>query len=83
MNPFNPLLKRINDKLDLSQPAKSRIVLEIAADLEDLYRIYRDRGLSEEEALHKAQEKEDCLHCYFWLVVALPLVSMDIIWNFF
>ena len=59
MNPFNPLLKRINDKLDLPQPAKSRIVLEIAADLDDLYRIYRDQGLSEEEALRKAQEKFD------------------------
>jgi hypothetical protein len=57
MRQFTPLLKSINDRLDLPQPTKSRIILEIAADLDDLYQLYLSRGLSEQEAAKKAEEK--------------------------
>lgn len=57
MNRFAPLLKSINEKLDLPQPRKSRILLEIAADLEDLFNAYRTKGFSETEAMRKAEEK--------------------------
>ena len=57
MNRFAPLLKKTNDKLNLPQPTKSKIVLEIAADLDDLFHFYLKKGLSEDEAIQKAQEK--------------------------
>jgi len=57
MNRFALLLKSINEKLDLPQPRKSRILLEIAADLEDLFDVYRTKGFSEAEAMRKAEEK--------------------------
>lgn len=59
MKQFAPLLERINQKLDLPQPAKSRILLEIAADLEDLYEYYRSQGLDENEARQRSEEKFD------------------------
>jgi len=59
MKQFTALLQKINEKLALPQPAKSRIVLEIAADLEDLYLVYRSKGLDEEQARKKAEEKID------------------------
>ena len=40
MKQFTALLKSINERLDLPQPTKSRIILEIAADLDDLYQLY-------------------------------------------
>ena len=57
MKKFTPILKRINEKLDLPQPTKSRIILEIASDLEDTYHLYLKKGLSEQEAVQKAVEK--------------------------
>lgn len=57
MTRFTPLLKNLNAKLSLPQPEKSRILLEIAADLEDSYNFYRTEGLSEAEAIVKAEEK--------------------------
>ena len=57
MKRFTPLLKSINDRLDLPQPTKSRIILEIATDLDDLYQLYLSRGLGEQEAAQKAEEK--------------------------
>jgi hypothetical protein len=59
MNPFFSTLKTINDRLDLPQPQKSRILLEIAGDLNDLYRLYLDQGLSKEEAKQKTELKFD------------------------
>ena len=59
MKQFTPLLKSINDRLDLPQPTKSRIILEIAADLDDLYQLYLSRGISEQEAAQNAEEKFD------------------------
>jgi hypothetical protein len=57
MNRFSPLLKEINNKLDLPQKLKSKIILEISADLNDLFQSYLAKGLNEKEALRKAEEK--------------------------
>lgn len=57
MKQFKSLLQKINQELRLPQPEKSRILLEIAMDLEDTYAYYRERGHSEEEARVKAEEK--------------------------
>lgn len=59
MSRFAGILREINGKLDLPQPDKSHILLEIASDLEDIYRFYLDKGLSEEEAVRRAEEKLD------------------------
>lgn len=59
MSRFTSLLKRIDDRLKFPQPTKSRILLEIAADLEDLHLLYLERGLGEEEAAQLAEEKFD------------------------
>ena len=53
---FAPILKRIHDKLDLPQAAKSRIVLEISADMEDLYQECKERGMTDDEAVRKVCE---------------------------
>jgi hypothetical protein len=59
MTRFTETLRDINDRLDLPQPARSRVLLEIAADLDGLHRYYCDRGLSEEEARRRAVEQCD------------------------
>ena len=46
MNEFAGVLREIHQKLDVPQPEKSRIILEIAADLEDMYQHYLSQGLS-------------------------------------
>ncbi len=57
MSRFSSLLQQINDRLDVPQPAKSRILLEIAADLEDAYEVFFEHGHSEEDATRLAQER--------------------------
>jgi hypothetical protein len=57
MNRFTGLLAQINQKLDLPQPTKSRILLEIASDLDDMYQIFVHQGLSEREAAAKVQDQ--------------------------
>ncbi len=57
MKPYAPILKKINQKLNLPQPDKSRILLEIAADLDDTFQYYRNKGFNEQEALKRAEEK--------------------------
>jgi hypothetical protein len=57
MKKFHALLNHLNRKLNLPQPTKSRVLLEIANDLEDTFTFYKNEGLSDEEALNKAQEK--------------------------
>jgi hypothetical protein len=59
MNRFKTLLIQINQNLELPQPTKSRIILEIAADLDDAYQVYRDQGMSEAEAIESAKMKFD------------------------
>ena len=59
MNPFIEDLQRINQELAVAQPAKARIILELAADLEDLYDYYRNQGKDDAEAVRLAKEKGD------------------------
>lgn len=57
MNRFARLLRETNERLNLPQPAKSRIILEMASDLEELFDHYREQGMSEEDSVRKAEEK--------------------------
>ncbi len=59
MNRFTETLQDINERLDLPQPARSRVLLEIAADLDGLHAHYLDRGLPEDEARRRAVEQCD------------------------
>ncbi|MDH3744587.1 MAG: hypothetical protein OES47_05735 [Acidobacteriota bacterium] len=56
MNRFAGVLKEVNRTLDLPQPTRSRILLEMAGDLEDLYRHHLSEGLDEAEAARRAEE---------------------------
>jgi len=53
MKRFAPLLRDINKRLDLPRHVKSRIILEIADDLNELFEHYKSEGLSEKEAEEK------------------------------
>lgn len=54
---FVPALRRISSELNLPEPTKSRLLLEMASDLEALYEHYRARGVDEEEAVRRTEEK--------------------------
>lgn len=54
---FVPALRRISAELVLPEPARSRVLLEMAADLEALYEHFRAMGLPEDEALERAGER--------------------------
>jgi hypothetical protein len=47
MTRFSDTLRALNERLDLPQPVRSRILLEIAGDLEDLEQHFLDSGLSQ------------------------------------
>ncbi|MCE5249207.1 hypothetical protein LLG96_03205 [bacterium] len=57
MNRFTALLREMSGRLDVPQPLKSRILLELAGDLEDLYATYINRGIAEETAMRMAVDK--------------------------
>ena len=59
MKRFARELRKIHRMLDIPQPSRSRVVLEIAADMEDLYEHYIARGLDEEEAAARTIETFD------------------------
>jgi hypothetical protein len=59
MTSFAEVLRPLRARLPLPQPARTRVLLEIAADLEDMYRHYRASGLSEEAARRQAVERFD------------------------
>ena len=59
MSRFAERLREISGRLDLPQPEKSHILLEIASDLDDIYSFYREKGLEEGEAARRAEEKLD------------------------
>jgi hypothetical protein len=50
MSRFTQLLSGLDSRLKVPEPARSRILLEVAADMEDLGQEYLDRGVSEDEA---------------------------------
>jgi len=56
MRAFREILQKTSDRLDLPQPVKARILLEISADLEDVYDECVRRGMSPEEARLRAVE---------------------------
>lgn len=56
MSSFGPILTTLNDNLILPQPARSRVLLEIAADMEAFFELARDQGRSDEEATQLALE---------------------------
>ncbi len=56
MNRFAHVLKHAEDRLRAPEPARTRILLEMAADLEDGYQHYLDRGLDEADAARRAEE---------------------------
>ncbi|MFC1484004.1 hypothetical protein ACFL5M_02335 [Candidatus Neomarinimicrobiota bacterium] len=57
MSRFIQLLQRINHDLDVAQPVKSRIILEIHADLNDLYELYCEQGMEEADAQQQAEQR--------------------------
>jgi len=57
MSRFTPLLQRMNERLNLPQPEKSRVLLEMAGDLDELYKLYLSRGYDESDAQRLAEEK--------------------------
>ncbi len=59
MNRFATLLNDIDARLDLHQPAKGRILLEIAADIEDLFDHHLANGMDEAEAQRAVEEDFD------------------------
>ena len=59
MSRFNAFLHRTGDRLALPKATRSLILVEIAADLDDLYQHYLEQGLTEEEAAARAEEKVD------------------------
>lgn len=54
MEAFDRVLRRAEAESRVPEPQRSRILLEMASDLEDLYHSYRDRGLGEVEARERA-----------------------------
>jgi len=59
MSRFVEILHQTSERLTLPQPARSRVLLEIAADMDDLFVAYRERGLGEDEAREKTLEDMD------------------------
>lgn len=57
MDRFAPILSRMNRQLVLPQPLKHTIMKEIAADLEDTFTVYRQKGFDEQQAEAKTLEK--------------------------
>ena len=59
MTDFADVLTPLSARLPLPQPARSRVLLEVSADLEAAYQHYLTRGLSEDEARRRAVEAFD------------------------
>jgi hypothetical protein len=50
MNRFAPVLRQLDGQLSMSQQARARVLLEVAADLDDAFELGLQQGLSEAEA---------------------------------
>ncbi len=59
MSRFASLIRATSDRLDLPPSIKSRVLLEVAADLDDFYEHYRSQGFSEELATEKVATQID------------------------
>jgi hypothetical protein len=71
MKLFTGVLKDINSRLDLPQPARSRLLLEISADLDDMYQYFRAQGESAQESRRLAVD-----HCDLSDAALQELVSI-------
>ena len=69
MNEYGSVLRSLSDRLDLPQPARSRVLIEVAADLADLEAVYVQRGASPEEARARAVERLDLSDETIWELV--------------
>jgi hypothetical protein len=56
---FEDALRSLAARLELPQPARSRVVLEIAGDLEDAYEYHRHEGLDDDAARDAALARFD------------------------
>ncbi len=56
MSRFQAILQHTDERLILPRATRSRILLEMAADMEDLFQHYRAEGLEEAAAARKAEE---------------------------
>lgn len=59
MRRFAAVLRNIDKVLDIPQPSRSRVILEIAADMQDLYEHYISQGLDDEQAHRRTVEEFD------------------------
>jgi hypothetical protein len=59
MSRFDAFLHRTDERLALPRATRSLILVEIAADLDDLFQHYLSQGLSEEDAAARAEAKVD------------------------
>jgi len=59
MSRFSQVLSDAAARLTVPEPARSRILLEVAADMEDLHRAYLDRGMEAEAAWDAVVEQFD------------------------
>jgi hypothetical protein len=56
MTRFASVLQKVEDRLLVPEPARTRILLEMAADLEDSYDHHRAQGIDEAEAVRRSEE---------------------------
>jgi hypothetical protein len=59
MKKFAAVLTKIDKVLSIPQPSRSRVILEISADMQDLYQHYIRQGLDEEQATNRTVEEFD------------------------
>ena len=56
MNRFADVLKQARSRLLVPEPSRTRILLEMASDLEDSFQYHLSQGCDETEAAHRAKE---------------------------
>lgn len=56
MSRFADVLQQARSRLAVPEPSRSRILLEMASDLEDSYQYYLRQGNEEDEAIRRAEE---------------------------
>lgn len=55
MSRFADVLQQAHERLQVPEPSRNRILLEMASDLEDSYQYYLSQGLEEAEAIRRAE----------------------------
>lgn len=56
MNRFARVLNEARAQLEIPEPSRTRVLLEMAADLEDSFQAYLNQGMEEAEAERRAEE---------------------------